>query len=63
MAREMGPPDFRGLVRVNTTPSGCFFNCLISSSQRTDDRSGDTKARNIKSFFVRNLRFSPSDER
>ena len=67
VARDIGFPNFRGLVSVNTTPSGCFFKYLISNSQRTGDRSGDTKANGINNFFVSNLSgnvlFSPKADR
>ena len=65
--RDMRSPDLRGLISVNTTPSGCFFKYLMFSSQRTDDRSGDTKANSISNFFVSNLSdnvlFSPKADR
>ena len=63
----MGSPDFLGFVSVKSIPSGCFRRNLMSSSHKTDDLSGDTKASNINNFFVKSLRarilFSPSDER
>jgi hypothetical protein len=65
--RDRGSPVLRGCVNVNVKPSGCFFRKLMSSSDRTEDLSGEINASNIRSFLVSNFRhscsFSPRDDR
>ena len=55
-ASDIGSHVLREFVSVNVKPSGCFFKQPMSRSARTEDLSGEIRAKSIASFLESSLR-------